>query len=91
MHVRIRVVPRASRTEAAGPHGDALRVRVAAPPVDGKANAALVMYLAKELAVPRSAVRIVRGDTGRTKTVEVRGDPARLSAALATLAGAGRA
>lgn len=65
--------PRASRTELAGPHGDAIRIRLAAPPVEGAANAELVSFLAKLLGVPRSAVRVVTGRRGRRKTVEVAG------------------
>ncbi len=65
--------PRASRTELAGEQGDLLRVRLTAPPVDGAANAALVRFLAERLGVPRSAVRVVAGQRGRTKVVEVDG------------------
>jgi uncharacterized protein (TIGR00251 family) len=53
--------------------GDRLRVAVNAPPVDGKANEAVVRTLAAALGVPRSAVEIVRGETGRRKTVRIRG------------------
>lgn len=73
LRFRVRVQPRASRTEVAGPHGDGVRIRLAAPPVDGAANAELRAFLAKELSVPSSAVRIVRGETSRSKLVEVRG------------------
>jgi uncharacterized protein (TIGR00251 family) len=65
--------PRASRTRAAGLHGDALKIQLAAPPVDGEANAELTAYLAKTLGVPKSAIEIVRGDTGRKKRVSVKG------------------
>lgn len=68
---RVRVVPRASRTRAAGVHDGALRVRLAAPPVDGKANATLVRFVSRALGVPRSGVRIVGGETGRSKVLEV--------------------
>jgi len=68
---RIRVQPRASRTEAAGLHGDALKLRIAAPPVDGAANKACIRFLAKALKVPKSSVEIVSGGTGRDKTVLV--------------------
>ena len=57
-------------------HGDALKVRLAAPPVDGAANDALVALLADELAIARRAIRIVAGGSSRSKTVEVEGiDP----------------
>jgi uncharacterized protein (TIGR00251 family) len=69
----VHVVPRAKVTEVAGRHGDAIRIRLAAPPVDGAANDELIRFLAKRLDVSRSAVRIVRGITGRRKTVSVNG------------------
>lgn len=67
----IRVQPGARRSEVVGAHGDALRVRVASPPVDGKANAELVRFLAEHLGVPARAVEVVRGHTSRTKVVHV--------------------
>jgi uncharacterized protein (TIGR00251 family) len=73
VRLKIRVQPRATRTTLAGAHGDALKVRLAAPPVDGKANDALIAFLAETLDVPRRAVRIVAGATSRDKTVEVDG------------------
>ena len=73
VRVRLRVQPRASRTELAGIHGDALRVRLTAPPVDGAANAALVRFLAERLGVARAAVRLVSGESSRSKVVEVVG------------------
>ena len=69
----VHVQPRASRSEVAGLHGDALKVRLAAPPVDGAANEALVAVLAEALGVPRRAVRIASGLTSRGKVVEVVG------------------
>jgi uncharacterized protein (TIGR00251 family) len=69
----VHVVPRARVTAVAGRHGDAIRIRLAAPPVDGAANAELVRFLAARLGVPRSAVSIARGTTGRRKTVSVAG------------------
>jgi uncharacterized protein (TIGR00251 family) len=73
VRIRLRVQPRAARTEVAGEHGDALRVRVTAPPVDGAANKAVVRLLAEQLRVPASTIRVVAGETGRTKVVEVEG------------------
>lgn len=67
------VVPRARTTDVAGRHGDALKIRLAAPPVDGAANEELVRFLAERLAVPRSAVTIAAGLTGRRKTVKIAG------------------
>lgn len=69
----VRAQPRASRSEVVGEHGGALRVRLAAPPVEGEANDELVRCLAKWLGVPRRAVRLVAGETGRNKVVEVEG------------------
>lgn len=68
----IRVQPGAARSEVVGPHGDALRVRVASPPVDGKANAELVRFLAEHLGVAKGAVEVTRGHASRTKVVTVR-------------------
>ena len=67
------VQPRASRDELAGVQGDALKLRVAAPPVDGEANEAVVRLLAKATGLPRSALEIVRGQSGRRKTVRLQG------------------
>ena len=72
----VRVAPRASRDAVGGAHEGALRVRTTAAPVDGRANAAVAKLLAKALGVPRSAVRIVGGESRRSKRVEVAGgDP----------------
>ncbi|HWJ65041.1 MAG TPA: DUF167 domain-containing protein [Nocardioides sp.] len=70
----VRVQPGASRTGEAGPTGPdgaELKVRLASPPVDGRANDELVRWLAKELGVPRSAVTLVRGQTSRSKLVRI--------------------
>jgi uncharacterized protein (TIGR00251 family) len=69
----VHVVPRARNTEVAGRHGDAIRIRLAAPPVDGAANAELARFLAARLGVPRSAISIARGATARRKTVAIAG------------------
>jgi len=69
----VRVVPRASRSEIAGEHDGALRVRVTAPPVDGAANDEVIRLLARALGVTRSAVEIVSGQTSKTKRIRVRG------------------
>jgi uncharacterized protein (TIGR00251 family) len=74
--IDVYVQPRASRTEVTGRHDGCIRIRLAAPPVDGAANAALIEFVAERTRVARSAVRIVRGTTGRRKTVEVDGVPA---------------
>jgi uncharacterized protein (TIGR00251 family) len=69
--------PRASRTEVAGVVEGRLRIRLAAPPVAGEANDELIRYLARALGVPRSAVAVTAGASGRRKTVAVRGVVAR--------------
>ncbi len=73
VRIQVRVQPRAARTEIIGAHGDALKIRVAAPPVDGAANEALVRFLAGQLGVPRAAVTVVSGQRGRTKVLRVTG------------------
>jgi len=69
----VHVQPRAKRTAVVGEHGDAIKIRLAAPPVDGAANQELVRFLAERLGVRRSDVAIVRGGTGRRKTVRIVG------------------
>ena len=73
VRLRIRAQPRASRTEVVGEHGGALKVRVAAPPVDGAANDELVRFIAKRVGVAQSSVRVVSGDAGRSKVVDIDG------------------
>ena len=65
--------PRAARDGVAGLHGGRLRVDLKAPPVDGKANAALARYLGRALSVPPTAIEVVRGATGRDKLVRIEG------------------
>jgi uncharacterized protein (TIGR00251 family) len=71
--ISVRVIPRAGKSGIAGTRGDALLVRLQAPPVDGAANAELVEVLARALQVPKRAVEIVSGDRSRTKRVRVSG------------------
>ena len=66
------VQPRASRTRAVGEHGGRLKVQLAAPPVDGEANAALCRFLADVFGVAKSAVSVEAGQSGRRKTVRIR-------------------
>jgi len=65
----IQVQPKASKSECVGLHGDALKIRVAAPPVDGKANEALVAFLAERLGMAPSGIEILSGASGRHKRV----------------------
>jgi len=69
----VRVVPRASKDEIAGVHGEALRIRLTAPPVEGKANEALIVFLAQWLGVRKSQVEIVAGAASRRKMVRIMG------------------
>lgn len=84
----LHVQPGARRTELAGRHGDALKIRLAAPPVDGKANAALLAYLAERLNLPKSAVTLRSGQAARRKVVALRGAAPAAVAALVDGAGA---
>lgn len=67
----LHVQPGAARTEVAGRHGEALKVRVASPPVDGKANATLLRHLAEVFGVPLAHVSLSRGENSRRKTVRI--------------------
>jgi uncharacterized protein (TIGR00251 family) len=69
--LEIHAQPGAKRTEVVGAHGDSLKIRVAAPPVEGRANTALIAFLADQFGVTQRAVTIVRGETARRKTVRV--------------------
>lgn len=71
--IDVKVVPGASRSRLAGPHGGAIKVQVAAPPERGRANDALCDLLSEKLSVPRRAVTVVRGATSPLKTVRVEG------------------
>lgn len=87
--LQVHLQPRASRNRIVGRHGEGIKVQVHAPPVAGAANAALIELLADTLGVPRRAVSILRGETGRIKLVEVRSSDVaacrlRLEAALET-------
>jgi uncharacterized protein len=71
--ITVKVHPRARRTAITGRLGEAYKLDLAAPPVDGKANEECIEFLAKLACVPRGQVRIVTGQTGRMKVVEVAG------------------
>lgn len=78
--VDLHVQPGARVTEVAGEHGGRLKLKISAPPVDNKANAFLLAWLAARLDLPKSAVELLRGQSSRQKTVAIHGldDPARL-------------
>lgn len=87
--LEVQVVPRASQSRVVGLHDGRLKVQLAAPPVDGAANAALVELLADTLGLPRGDVRVVRGQTGKRKTLRIaRLAPAEVRGRLATWLGA---
>jgi uncharacterized protein len=69
----VRVIPRAGRTQIAGIRGEALTIRLAAAPVDGAANDALVTFLADQFGLPRRAVTILSGHTSRDKRIALAG------------------
>lgn len=86
LRLAIHATPGAKRTEAAGAYGDALRVRLAAPPVDGKANAALIDWAARAFGVPKKQVELLHGASARQKMLGVHfGSAAELEAAQTLL------
>lgn len=85
--LNVRVVPRASRDGISGVMGDALKVRIQAPPIDGKANTCLVKFLAKHWSIPRGSINILSGETGRTKRVRISNPPDELRKTLLSIEG----
>jgi hypothetical protein len=75
--LRVQVQPRASRSEFAGLHGNAVKIRLTAPPVEGQANTALCAFLAEAFGVAKNRVELLRGDSSRQKQVKITA-PARL-------------
>jgi len=69
----LHIQPGAKKTEVAGLHGEALKIRLAAPPVDGKANEALIKFVAETLRLPKSAVSLKSGQSSRHKVLEIVG------------------
>lgn len=67
----LHIQPGAKKTEVAGEHGEALKIRLHAPPVEGQANAHLIAFLAQRLAVPKAAVTLISGATSRAKRVRI--------------------
>lgn len=88
LQLTVHVQPGAKTTSCAGIHGDALKIRLAAPPVDGKANQALIAWLAKTLGCPQSSIELIRGQTNRRKTlsIEAGDDAATMAVKLQSLA-----
>ncbi|MDR2189262.1 MAG: DUF167 domain-containing protein [Azonexus sp.] len=83
MTLTLHIQPGARQTECVGMHGDALKIRLAAPPVDGKANAALLAFIAEQLGCPRAAVVLKSGHASRRKVLVVSGCPPERVARLA--------
>lgn len=85
--LQLAVQPGARRTGAEGLHDGALKLRLVAPPVEGKANEALVAWLADQLGLPKRAVRVARGTTSRRKAVEIDAAPEAVARWLASILG----
>jgi len=71
--IKIHVTIKARRTQVVGMHGDAIKIHIASPPVDGRANEELISFLAKTLGVPKSDVRIKSGASSRSKIISING------------------
>jgi len=71
--LRLRIVPNARRSEVAGPHGNAIKIKIAAPALEGRANEELVEFLAAVLGLPRRDVTLVGGEKSRDKVVAIAG------------------
>ncbi|MGE5085513.1 MAG: DUF167 domain-containing protein [Bacillota bacterium] len=67
------IQPKSSKNEIVGPHNGMLKVKITAPPVDGEANQALIEFLSKLLKIPKREITIIKGETGRQKTVDIAG------------------
>lgn len=70
MKIKFYIVPQSSENKLCGYHGDAIKLKIKAPPVDGKANKAIIIFLAEFLNIPKKYIDIKHGDTGRNKLVE---------------------
>jgi hypothetical protein len=75
--LEVHAQPGAKRTEVAGIHGGCLKIRIAAPAIEGRANEALIAFLAQSFGVPRRNVTLLRGESGRAKTVRIAAPKAR--------------
>jgi len=84
---RVKVQPGASKDEIVGVQGDALKIKINAPPLKGKANKALIDFLAKELAVKKSQIEILSGHTSRIKTIKVIGEGTKIQKWMNILGG----
>ena len=85
--LNVRVIPRASKDGIPGLLGDALKIRIQAPPVEGKANAYLVKFLSKQWKIPRGNIEILSGETGRNKRIRILNPPDELHKTLLSIGG----
>lgn len=70
--LNLRIQPKAAKNKFAGPYGDQYKIRITAPPVDGKANACLIKFIAKSFDVPNKQVLLTHGDSSRNKRIRIR-------------------
>lgn len=73
MKLKLLIQPNAKKNELIGLHNGALKVKIAAQPIDGKANAELIEFLAETLGIPKRQIELLKGETGRNKSVEIHG------------------
>jgi len=73
IRIKIKAQPRSSTNLVVGEQDGALKIKLTAPPVDGEANSVLIRYLADSLGLPRRAIKLIKGETSRTKIVEISG------------------
>lgn len=71
MILKVHIQPGAKRNEIVGQYGDAIKIRLKAPPVEGRANEALINFLAEKLRIPKSSITIIRGHTSRQKVLSI--------------------
>ncbi len=69
--IKFRIIPNARKTELAGEYADAVKIKLSAPPVEGKANAELIKFLSKSLGVSKSSISFVSGETSKDKLLEI--------------------
>ncbi|MDX8414793.1 DUF167 domain-containing protein [Intestinicryptomonas porci] len=69
--IKFRIIPNARKTELAGEYANAVKIKLSAPPIEGKANAELIKYLSKSLGVSKSSITFVSGETSKDKLLEI--------------------
>lgn len=74
MYLMVKVIPNAPKNQIVGKTDGVVKIKIKAPPEDGKANEALILFLSETLNVPKKKIRIVSGETSRTKKIEIEGD-----------------